>query len=129
MTGGRILRVLFVVVACISLLVNAVFIGIGVRLADRGILGNGNARILAGMPAETRRTYVDALRSNKPELRRLADELKERRREMLTIAAKTPVDAAALASAMQQVRTATTRLQSASHEALLGSLNTASDAD
>lgn len=125
MTGGRVFRILFVVVACVSLLANAVFVGIGARLLERGAIGGGAMQALAEMPREMRQGYVASLRAERPELQRLRAELQDRRREMLRIAGTPPVDAGALSDAMAEVRAATTRLQSAAHSTILESLEAA----
>ncbi len=122
MTWGRIWRVLFVVVFCFSLLLNAVVVGVGVRLFDRGRIGDGMAQVLIQMPRETRRALVNSFRAERPELRRLGAELRARRMEMLEIATSDSADSAALAAAMEEVRRATTRLQTAAHETMLKTL-------
>ncbi|MEM9061869.1 MAG: periplasmic heavy metal sensor [Pseudomonadota bacterium] len=116
MTGRRIFRIAFIAVACISLLLNAVVIGVGLRLADRGWFAPG---ALAEMPRDLRRTYAEALRAERPVLRALADDLKLQRSEMLRIAAEEPVDRAALDAAMARVRAATGKVQSAAHDIIL----------
>ncbi|MGD1923719.1 MAG: periplasmic heavy metal sensor [Paracoccaceae bacterium] len=119
MTRRRILRIAFVTVACLSLLLNAVVIGVGLRLADRGWFAASPAGALADMPREMRQSFVAALRAERPRLRGLADDLRAQRTEMLKIAAQEPVDRVALEAAMANVRAATTRVQSAAHSVIL----------
>lgn len=119
MTWRRILRIGFVVIACLSLLLNAVVIGAGLRLADRGLPGGGIGQALIQMPREVRRSYVSGLKAEQPELRRLAENLRDRRQEMLSAAIADPVDPAALEAAMAAVREATAAMQSAAHAAML----------
>lgn len=119
MTGRRIFRIVFVGIACLSLLLNAVLIGVGVRLAERGWLGGGVGRALAEMPRETRQIYAAGLRAERPTLAALNKELRSRRTEMLRIAAADPVDPVALAAAMENVRAATTSLQTGIHGAIM----------
>lgn len=121
MTWGRILRIAFVVIACVSLLVNAVIIGLGVRLSERGFNGQFTRGVIS-MPREIRRTYADGLRANRPELKRLRRDMRMKRRAMLDLASAQPVDRAALAAAMRDLRDATTRLQEASHRAMLSAV-------
>lgn len=119
MTAGRIFRIVFVVVACVSLLVNAVLLGIGARLANEGVIGQGMLRAVADLPRDTRRAFRDSLRADRATLRALRQDLNTKRRAMIAIAGERPVDSAALRAAMQDVRTATTRLQQAAHDAIL----------
>ena len=123
MTWGRGLRILFVVVACLSLLANAFLIGLGKRLADRGLSAGLVGQVIRELPPEKRGAIREGLRSNRPEMRRLADELRARRREMLRVAAAETVDPVALAAAMEDVRGATTRLQALTHDAMLKALS------
>lgn len=119
MTWGRIFRIGFVVVACVSLLVNAVIIGIGVNLSKRGWFDRDAGQAFMAIPQETRRTYLDDLRAERPNLNRLRDDLRAKRKAMLEVAATEPVDPEALAAALQEIRTATTRLQAAAHAVMV----------
>lgn len=119
MTWGRAFRIGFIVLACLSLLMNAVVIGIGVRLADRGLLGGGVGQVLAEMPRDTRRAFARDLKAEQPRLRSMLHELRAHRKRMLELAAARPGDPQALAEAMADVRAATTRLQAAAHEIML----------
>ena len=123
MTGRKLFRIGFVVLACISLLVNAVIIGVGVRLADRGVIGGGVGTAIREIPRDIRQEYIAGLRAVRPTLRGLREELKQRRKEMLMLAAEETPDPKALAVAMGEVRRATTRLQAAAHEAMLGTID------
>ena len=120
MTRRRFFRIGFIVIACVSLLLNAVLIGAGVRLAERGWLGGGVGRALAEMPREMRQVYVEGLRAQRPTLRALNETLRAHRAEMLRLAAADPVDPVALAKAMENVRTATARLQGTVHSTIMG---------
>ncbi|MEO1491807.1 MAG: periplasmic heavy metal sensor [Pseudomonadota bacterium] len=119
MTWGRAFRIGFVAAACLSFLVNAAVIGIGLRLANNGLLGGGFGMMLTDLPREKREHYADALRAERPQLRPLIEALQVRRQEMLAIAARDDVDSQALAEAMDAVRQATTDLQSAAHGVIL----------
>lgn len=121
MTWGRVLRIAFVVAACLSFLVNAAVIGVGLRLAGNGMIGGGIGMMMTELPHEKRQEYRAALRAERPQLQALAQDLRARRKTMLTIAGTEPVDAAALAQAMADVREATATLQNAAHEAILRS--------
>ncbi|MEM0942441.1 MAG: periplasmic heavy metal sensor [Pseudomonadota bacterium] len=127
MTRGRILRIAFVVIACLSLLANAVVLGVGKRLADRGLLASGVGQMVREMPPEARRAYLDGLRAERPALRELAADLRRTRREMIALASADEVDTAALEAAMAEVRRATARLQEAAHGALLETARTRSE--
>ncbi|MEM8836763.1 MAG: periplasmic heavy metal sensor [Pseudomonadota bacterium] len=122
MSFGRIFRFLFIVVACISLLANAVMIGIGVRLADAGLIGGGILRDFADIPRETRKAVFSALRDDRSELRQLAVKLREDRKAVLEIVAKEEIDPVTLNAAMAKVRASTQRLQEASHKTVIQSL-------
>ena len=126
MRWGRIFRIGFVIVACISLLINAVMLGIGLKLSSQGPVGGGIALAMAMAPSEmsreTRRRYVDALRAERPYLRGLLDDLVAQRDVVMDLASAQPVDKAALAAAMEKFRAATLRLQTAAHETILGSI-------
>ncbi|MEL6479055.1 MAG: periplasmic heavy metal sensor [Pseudomonadota bacterium] len=119
MTMGRVFRLLFVVVACLSLLANAVLIGVGVRLSNAGLIGNGIGASISEIPRETRRAYIRGMRAKRADLRALAQELGAHRRTMAAALAADPPDPEALSAAMAEVRAATTRLQTAAHEAIL----------
>jgi len=119
MTWGRIFRIGFVIAACISLLVNAVIIGIGVNLSKRGWFDRDAGQAFMAVPKETRRAYLDDLRAERPHLDVLRDQLRAKRKAMLALAAVEPVDPQALATALEEVRTATTRLQAAAHAVMV----------
>ncbi|MEM1372086.1 MAG: periplasmic heavy metal sensor [Pseudomonadota bacterium] len=127
MTTGRIFRIAFVVVACVSLLINAVIIGVGARLVDRGFIDGSFGQSIRDMPRETRQAFLKGFRAERQELRRLGDELRERRTNMLALASRQPVDPDALAAAMQQVRKTTTDLQTAVHQVMLKTARQGSD--
>lgn len=119
MTWGRIFRIGFVVVACISLLVNAVILGIGINLSKRGWFDRDAGQAFMAIPRETRRAYLDDLRAERPDLNRLRDDLRAKRKAMLEVAATEPVDPEALGAALEEVRAATTRLQAAAHNVMI----------
>ena len=118
MTPGRIFRIAFVLVACLSLLLNAAFIGLGLRLANQGVLAGGMAQTLLEVPRETRVMLRDALRTDRVMLEVLVADLSEKRRRMLAVASAETADPDALAAAMSDVRDATTRLQEAAHRSM-----------
>lgn len=124
MTRGRILRLAFVTIACLSLLINAVVLGIGLRLADRGMLWKDAAQALHALPSETREALVASLVTQRPQLRALRETLQEERRAMLALVVDKPVDPMAVEAAMARVRAATTALQLAAHDTILNSLQT-----
>lgn len=119
MSWGRIFRIGFIVIACVSLLVNAVLIGVGVSLSQRGMFDRTTGRAVMDVPREIRQAYVKDLRANRSELRRLRDELRAKRKAMIEAAGADPVDPAALAAAMEAVRTATQQMQAAMHATML----------
>lgn len=119
MSWRAIGRILFVTVFVASLLLNAVTLGVLLRLRAAGLgpLAGGSA--VREMPAELRRDVLGALRQNRDELGALRSELRARRAEMIAAAKAEPVDPARLAATMAEVRAATAALQRAAHEALL----------
>ncbi|MEM7058770.1 MAG: periplasmic heavy metal sensor [Pseudomonadota bacterium] len=119
MTWGRVFRVGFVVIACISLLVNALIIGVGINLSKRGWFDREGGRAFLSIPRETRQTYIKDLRDARPELNQLRDDLRAKRKVMLETVAAEPLDPQALATALEEVRAATTRLQAAAHAVML----------
>lgn len=118
MTWGRALRIGFVVIACLSLLMNAAVIGLGLRLTKHGVVGDVGRGALS-MPREIRQLYGDRLKASRPRLRSLRRDLRAKRRVMLTLASAQPLDKPALEAAMKDMREATQRLQEAIHRAML----------
>ena len=116
---GRIFRIGFVIIACISLLVNAVLLGVGISLSKRGVFDRGSHQALMEIPRDIRRTYVKDLRDNGAELRRLRDDVRAKRQVMIETAGAQPVDPAALEAAMKDVRLATTRMQTELHAIMM----------
>ncbi|MEM6676340.1 MAG: periplasmic heavy metal sensor [Pseudomonadota bacterium] len=114
MRWGRVLRVGFVVAACLSFLLNAAVLGMGVGLMRSGVIpfdarGGG----LLTLPAEQRRALMLAVREARPEIRALRRALQERRSDMFEALRADPPDPVAVEAAMQEVRAATSRLQAA----------------
>lgn len=118
MSWGRIFRIAFVVVACLSFLLNAAFVGLGLRLANQGVFAGGVAQAFVEVPRETRRALRDALQADRVMLEVLAADLSEKRSRMLALAAGEATDAGDLSAAMLDVREATTRLQEAAHRSM-----------
>lgn len=119
MTWGRIFRIGFIVLACVSLLVNAVIIGIGANLSKRGWFDREGGRAFMEVPKETRRAYLHDLKAARPDLNRLRDDLRAKRRIMLELAANDPIDPEEFAKALADVRAATAALQSAAHAVMV----------
>lgn len=118
-TWGRVFRIGFVVIACVSLLVNAVLLGVGISLSKRGVFDPAAGQALMDVPRDVRRAYVRDLAANREELRALRDDLRAKRRAVIEAAAAIPVDPAAMEAAMADVRAATTRMQTALHATML----------
>lgn len=118
-TWGRVFRIGFVVVACISLLVNAILLGVGISLSKRGIFDSGSGQALMEIPREVRQAYVKDLRANGAELRRLRDDVRAKRRAAILAAGSQPVDVEVLEKALADKREATERLQAALHATML----------
>lgn len=116
---GRIFRIGFVVIACLSLLINAVLLGVGISLSKRGVFDRGSSQALMEIPREIRRTYVDDLRAKRAELRQLRDDVRDKRRVMIEAAGANPIDPDALEAAMADVRAATARMQNALHATMM----------
>jgi uncharacterized membrane protein len=108
MTWGRVL--LWAVLG-ISLLANAVVLGLVLRLGAFRDDGAGLRSVWSGVPAETRADFRAGIAANRAELRRLLGDLRQARTEMLAAAAARPYDREAVVIAQGKVRAATEALQ------------------
>jgi len=124
----RALRAVLLVVLVLSLLANAVFVGIAVRL---GAAGGGVRASLAGalieLPRDIRRPFIRALRRETDVLAPLRDQLAERRAAFVEAVTADPFDRERAERAAAAVREATAALQAAAQEVLLRTAQTAGD--
>ncbi|MEO1724272.1 MAG: periplasmic heavy metal sensor [Pseudomonadota bacterium] len=117
---GPIFRALFVIVACVSLLANAVVIGFAVRAYHSGTLPfAGGGGIGLGLERAERRAIFSRLRDERPRLRMLRRELRARRAEMVRALTAEPPDPDEIRRTMAAVRSATEVLQGAVQEVVL----------
>jgi hypothetical protein len=108
MTWGRVLLWL---VLGVSLLANAVVLGLVLRFAAFSDGTGGLRSFWSSIPAETRADIRAGLAANRAELRGLLADLGAARAEMLTAAAARPYDRDAVLAAQAKVRAATDALQ------------------
>jgi len=108
----RPLRVLLAVLFILSLLLNAAFVGIAVRISGTiAAPGGGLARSLVDMPPSLRRSFLDALAEEREELAQLRESLAVRRDAFIDALTAEPYDRAAAERAAAAVRSATRDLQ------------------
>jgi uncharacterized membrane protein len=123
MTGWR--RIFFWTILCLSLLANAIVLGLLLRLGNLRDLANGGSDGWIGVPAEARSLFRAELAENRPELLELVAELGRARAEMFTAAAARPFDRAAVEAAQAKVRVASTALQARSQLLMLDAFDKA----
>ncbi|MGL4235647.1 hypothetical protein [Tabrizicola sp.] len=123
MTGWR--RALFWTILCLSLLANAVVLGLLLRLGNLRDVANGGSEGWTGVPAEARSLFRAELAENRAELLGLLTELGRARAEMFTAAAALPYDRAAVEAAQAKVRAASTALQARSQLLMLDAFDEA----
>jgi uncharacterized membrane protein len=121
MTWGRIL--LWVVLG-VSLLANAVVLGLALRFGafseDAGWRSGWGT-----LPAEARGYFRSELAENRSELRTMVSSLREARSEVFAAAAARPYDRAAVEAAQAKVRALTSALQIKGQEMLLDAFDKA----
>jgi uncharacterized membrane protein len=115
----KLLRVVFWIIVCGSLLANAVVLGFAWRASELREIANGGTGGFADLPQDIRAEFRDILRQNRDELLAPLAELGKARREMFAAAAARPYDRAAVEAAMARVRIASTALQMKGQELLL----------
>lgn len=115
---GRFLRIVFVVTALLSFALNALVIGVGVRLWQSR---SEATSIFLSLPAQTRRDLRAALRGD-DELRAARRRLAAARAELARQIASGPTDRAAMEATMAEIREATAALQERLQEKLLEEL-------
>ncbi|MEL6767746.1 MAG: periplasmic heavy metal sensor [Pseudomonadota bacterium] len=117
---GPVLRVLFVVVACISLLANAVIFGVAMRAYSSGVMPRAGAGSVGfELEPRERRAVLMRLRAERPTLRVFRRELQDRRAAMVAALTATPPDPEEIRQRMAEVREATAALQAAVQEVVL----------
>ncbi len=124
---NRIWRILFWVVVAVSLLANALVLGVFLRAGEmRGII-NGGGGGFANLPAEIKQEFRDVLRENRGTLQGPLRDLGQARRAMFDAAAARPYDRAAVEAAMERVRVASAALQVAGQTLLLMAFDKAAE--
>jgi uncharacterized membrane protein len=108
MTWGRVLLWL---VLGVSLLANAVVLGLVLRFGAFSDGSAGPRSFWSSLASETRAEIRAELTENRAELRGLLADLRAARSEMLAAAAARPYDRAAVIAAQVKVRAATDALQ------------------
>jgi hypothetical protein len=120
--GGRSpWRFALYLVLFLSLLANAVVLGLWLRLRGTAALGEGWREL----PAPARAEFRARLAESRPEFARRLAELAEARRGVLEAAERRPFDRAAVEAAMARVRALTAALQADGQALLLGALERA----
>ena len=116
--GNRTLRIALRVLLALSLLLNAIFLGLALRLnalgAELGLTGQDLTR--------AERVEFRAAAETDPDIQAALADLRSAREAMFAQLDVTPPDPAAIEAAMAEVREATTRLQTASQAILLAIL-------
>lgn len=119
------LRVLFWLVVGLSLLANAVVLGLWFRLAPvrEAFMGGGSG--FRDLPADVRAAYRTVLAEDREALLAHVATLGEARAAMFRAAAARPADRAALEAAMARVREASSALQTTAQGVLVKALDRA----
>ncbi|MEL6640857.1 MAG: hypothetical protein AAFP98_06025 [Pseudomonadota bacterium] len=113
--SNRLIRIATRVIFVLSLLLNAVIIGIALQIAElRSYYGPAETRL----PREIRRNFVDTAKADDT-LAQEAALLSAARTEMFDLSQATPLDREALEAAMANVRAQTANLQERSQALLL----------
>lgn len=113
--NNRLIRIILRVVFALSLLLNAVVIGLGLQIAElRAFYGPSDIRL----SRELRQSFIESAR-NDAALAAEAARLSESRTEMYELSQTKPVDQPALEAAMARVRDQTRALQEKSQALLL----------
>lgn len=107
----------------ISLLLNAVAVGIFLRLNSFRSTLNGDSGGLRAMNDDLTTAVVMSIRSHKEDFDTSLNRLGKARREMFDAAAARPYDQARVEAAMEEVRAATTALQLQGQMVLLEEFN------
>ncbi len=121
MTAGAVARVALYLLLAVSLLGNAVALGLWLRLRDAGGVDGAWRRL----PPETRAEFRAAVADRGSELRARFRALASARAEMLAAAEARPYDRAAVEAAMARVSAATLALQDEAQGLLLRGLDAA----
>lgn len=117
---GPVLRVVFVVVACLSLLANAVIFGVAMRAYHSGVMPLAGAGTVGfELEPPKRRAVLRRLRAERAALGVLRRELQDRRAAMVAALTAEPPDPEEIAQRMAEVREATAALQAAVQEVVL----------
>lgn len=119
------LRLLFWLVVGLSLLTNAVLLGLWFRLAPLREAMFGQGETFRSLPADLRPDYRAALAASGDDLREKLALLGTARAAMFRAAAARPPDRAAVEAAMAEVRRASTDLQTAAQAVLLRAIDRA----
>jgi uncharacterized membrane protein len=114
-----VLRIAFWVLVAVSLLGNAVAIGLMSRAQDLRTEINGGGMGFAGLPDEVRTEFRNLFRENRRDFAPLVTELGDARRAMFAAGAAQPFDPAATEAAMARVRAASAALQAKGQELLM----------
>lgn len=126
MTGWR--RWFFWGILFLSLLANAVVLGLALRLGQLRDLANGRSDGWASVPAEVRSSFRASLRNNRTELAALVGDLGRARAAMFAAGAARPYDRAAVEAAQEEVREASTTLQARAQLLMLEAFDEAAGA-
>lgn len=119
MRTKRVLRLGFVIAACVSFLVNAAVVGVALRAYQTGVLPFAAAGdFVLRVPADDRAAFLEGLRDEEARLSAMRRTLQERRADMLRLVTAEDADPVAVRAAMAEVQAATSALQSAVQEIL-----------
>ncbi len=108
---NRFGRILLWTILGLSLLANAVVLGLFLRLGALRDLANGGVDVWAELPDDTRAAFRQELRANQPRFAALLADLGQARATAFRAAAARPYDRAAVEAALAQVRSASAALQ------------------
>ena len=112
-------RTAFTVIAVLSLLANAVVLGLFLRLGEMRDVLNGGGEGMSGLPRATRAEVRRALADERADLVAPLARLGAARRAMFDAADARPFDATEVARRMEEVRAASAALQVALHGIML----------
>ena len=112
-------RLLFVLVTGLSLILNAVFAGMAVKLWSRNESGAPSA-VFFSLPTELRHEMREAFADNQSQLRNAQESLQAARSRLQALLAEEDPDPVKLQIAMSAVREATEQMQVELHAVILG---------
>jgi uncharacterized membrane protein len=124
---NKALRLAFWLIVALSLLANAIVLGLFLRFGELRSALNGGGGGFADLPPEIKQEFRTTLRENRDTLRDPVRALGDARRRLFDTAAARPYDRAAVQAALEDVRVASAALQLAGQDLLLQAFDRAAE--